>query len=168
MSFDVSAEAYGRFMGRYADPLAAPFATYAGVRPGDRALDVGCGPGALTARLVDVVGLGAVAAIDPSPSFVAATGRRFPGIDVRAGVAEPRGRHVRRAARAAARVLRRFAPRSAVPDPCGGVDRPRPGGGAGLTGQPKTCRRRSAFQRDSAYSSATSECTVIPPPVPNT
>ena len=31
----------------------------------------------------------------------------------------------------------------------------------------KTCRSRSAFQRDSAYSSATSECTVIPPPVPS-
>ena len=31
----------------------------------------------------------------------------------------------------------------------------------------KTRSRRSAFQRDSAYSSATSECTVIPPPVPS-
>ena len=34
-------------------------------------------------------------------------------------------------------------------------------------GQSKTRRRRSAFQRDSAYSSVTSEWTVIPPPVPS-
>ena len=34
MSFDVSAEAYLRFIGRYSEPLAARFADLAGVRPG--------------------------------------------------------------------------------------------------------------------------------------
>lgn len=86
--FDVSADAYGRFMGRYAEPLAGPFAAYAGVGPGDRVLDVGCGPGALTARLVDAVGLDAVAAVDPSAPFVDAIGHRLPGLDVRAAAAE--------------------------------------------------------------------------------
>ena len=88
MFFDVTADAYGRFMGRYAEPLADQFAAYAGVGPGDRVLDVGCGPGALTARLVDADGVERVTAIDPSPPFVAATARRFPGIDVREGAAE--------------------------------------------------------------------------------
>ncbi len=88
MTFDVSADAYGRFMGRYADPLAPLFADWAGVRAGQRALDVGCGPGALTAQLVQRLGAAAVAAVDPSAPFVAATSARFPGADVRAGVAE--------------------------------------------------------------------------------
>jgi SAM-dependent methyltransferase len=86
--FDVAAEAYGRFMGRFAEPLAGPFADRAGVAPGMRALDVGCGPGALTAELVRRLGPAAVAAIDPSPPFVAAARARFAEADVREGVAE--------------------------------------------------------------------------------
>ena len=88
VSFDVSADAYARFMGRWADPLAVVFAAYAGVRAGQRALDVGCGPGALTALLVERLGAEAVSAVDPSASFVAATRARLPGVDVRTGVAE--------------------------------------------------------------------------------
>ncbi len=88
MSFDVGAEAYARFMGRFSEPLATEFLGFAGVQPGQRALDVGCGPGALTARLVDLLGARQVAAIDPSESFVAAVGERFPAVDVRSGVAE--------------------------------------------------------------------------------
>ena len=86
--FDVAAEAYGRFMGRFAEPLARPFADRAGVAAGMRALDVGCGPGALTAELVRRLGPGAVAAVDPSPPFVAAVRARFGEIDVREAVAE--------------------------------------------------------------------------------
>jgi SAM-dependent methyltransferase len=88
MGFDVTADAYDRFMGRYSRPLASEFVELAGPRPGQRALDVGCGPGVLTAMLVDRLGAPSVSAIDPSSSFVAATRSRFPGVDVRLGVAE--------------------------------------------------------------------------------
>jgi len=88
VTFDVSADAYHRFMGRFSEPLAVQFADEAGVRQGQRAVDVGCGPGALTAQLVERLGASAVSAIDPSDSFVAAVRARFPGVDVRAGAAE--------------------------------------------------------------------------------
>ena len=88
MGFDVTADAYDRFMGRFSEPLAELFVEWADVRPGQRALDVGCGPGALTARLVERVGLGSVAALDPSDSFVAAARGRFPDLDVRRAAAE--------------------------------------------------------------------------------
>jgi len=88
MSFDVSADAYGRFMGRYSEQLAVSFADSAGLSAGDRVLDVGCGPGALTAQLVDRVGLGQVEAVDPSATFVEAARARFPGLAVRLAPAE--------------------------------------------------------------------------------
>ncbi len=88
MSFDVAADAYDRFMGRYSRLLAPQMADLAGVRPGDRVLDVGCGPGALTGELVDRVGPASVAAVDPSEPFVAAARTRHPGVDVRKASAE--------------------------------------------------------------------------------
>jgi SAM-dependent methyltransferase len=88
VSFAVSADAYGRFMGTFAEPLASQFAACLRLAPGQRALDVGCGPGALTAVLVAGLGAGSVSAVDPSESFVAAVGERLPGVDVRCGVAE--------------------------------------------------------------------------------
>jgi SAM-dependent methyltransferase len=88
VSFDVGAGAYARFMGRFSEPLAVRFLDFTGARAGWRALDVGCGPGALTARLVDRLGVPAVSAIDPSASFVLAARERFPGLDVSLGVAE--------------------------------------------------------------------------------
>ncbi|HEY0950578.1 class I SAM-dependent methyltransferase [Nocardioides sp.] len=88
MAFDVASDAYGRFMGRYSEPLADRLVERAGVRRGQRALDVGCGPGALTARLVDRLGPGQVSALDPSPPFVAAARERCRGVDVREGRAE--------------------------------------------------------------------------------
>lgn len=53
-----------------------------------RALDVGCGPGALTAELVQRLGSDSVAAVDPSSSFVDAVRQRHPGVDVRLSGAE--------------------------------------------------------------------------------
>ena len=88
MSFAVGAEAYDRFMGRYSVPLAPLFADLAGVAPGQRVLDVGCGPGALVTELVRRVGPAAVAAVDPSQGFVDAARARNPGVDVRAASAE--------------------------------------------------------------------------------
>lgn len=88
MSFEVAAEAYGRFMGRYSEQLAVIFADSAGLVPGQRALDVGCGPGALTAQLVERLGQDRVEAVDPSPPFVEAARDRFPGLDVRLAPAE--------------------------------------------------------------------------------
>ncbi len=88
MSFNVSADAYLRFMGQYSEPLAAQFADLAGVRRGQRILDVGCGPGALTAELVSRAGADAVSAVEPSASFAAAVGERLPGVDVRLSAAE--------------------------------------------------------------------------------
>ena len=88
MAFDVAADAYDRFMGRYSVLLSAQLADVAGVDAGQRVIDVGCGPGALTAELVARVGAGSVAAIDPSEPFVEAARARNPGADVRLGSAE--------------------------------------------------------------------------------
>ena len=89
-SFDVAADAYDRFMGRYSRLLSAQMADLAGVEAGrpKRVLDVGCGTGALTAELVARIGAESVAAVDPSGPFVAAMQARFPGVDVREAAAE--------------------------------------------------------------------------------
>jgi SAM-dependent methyltransferase len=86
--FAVAAEAYDRFMGRWSAPLAPLLADFAGVTAGQRVLDVGCGPGALTAELVGRVGSHSVSAVDPSEPFVAAASARHAGVDVRRGSAE--------------------------------------------------------------------------------
>ena len=88
MTFFVAADAYDRFMGRYSRLLSPQMADFAGVAPGQRALDVGCGPGALTAELVRRLGPEAVAAVDPSEPFVAAARERHPDVDVRVASAE--------------------------------------------------------------------------------
>jgi SAM-dependent methyltransferase len=88
VSFDVSAETYDRFMGRYSLLLSPQLADLAGVRRGQRVLDVGCGPGALTAELVTRLGPTAVAAVDPFEPFVAATRARNPGVKVLQASAE--------------------------------------------------------------------------------
>jgi len=87
-SFNVAADAYDRFMGRYSTLLSPQMAELAGIAPDQRVLDVGCGPGALTAVLVDRVGAGNVTAVDPSEPFVEAARRRFPNVDIRRAPAE--------------------------------------------------------------------------------
>jgi SAM-dependent methyltransferase len=88
MAFDVPADAYDDFMGRYSRPLAEPFTDFAGPPETGRALDVGCGPGALTGVLARRLGEGRVAAADPSQSFVEACRAGFPQADVRMAPAE--------------------------------------------------------------------------------
>jgi SAM-dependent methyltransferase len=88
VSFIVAADAYDRFMGRYSVPLAPRLADFAGVEAGQRVLDVGCGPGALTTELVGRVGAASVAAVDPSEPFVEAARERHPGVSVQQAAAE--------------------------------------------------------------------------------
>lgn len=87
-TFKTSADAYDSFMGRYSKPLSIQFADFANVSAGKLALDVGCGPGALTRVLVDRLGKKSVSAFDPSEQFVAECRAAFPGVDVRLGRAE--------------------------------------------------------------------------------
>jgi len=68
--------------------LADELIRVSGIEPGQRALDVGCGPGALTAALAELLGPGQVAAVDPSEPFVEACRGRVPGGEIRAGSAE--------------------------------------------------------------------------------
>jgi SAM-dependent methyltransferase len=88
MNFVAPAESYDRFMGRYSVQLAAQMADLARIEAGQRAVDVGSGPGALTRELVDRLGVIAVSAIDPAEQFVAALRDRYPGVDARVGPAE--------------------------------------------------------------------------------
>ncbi len=90
MAFDVAGDAYGRFMGRFSESLAEPFAEFAGVTAGrgGRVLDVGCGPGALTAFLVQRLGAAGVCGVDPSEPFVEAVRQRLPEVDIRHAIAE--------------------------------------------------------------------------------
>jgi SAM-dependent methyltransferase len=86
--FFANAEAYQQFMGRYSDRLAPEFAHAARVAAGERVIDVGCGSGALTSVLTEIVGAESVAGVDPSEPFVAEARARVPGADLRVGPAE--------------------------------------------------------------------------------
>ena len=88
MSFDVAANAYDRFMGSYADSLAERFVELISPHAGQTALDVGCGPGALTSALAGRVGSNAVSAVDPSDRFLDAVRSRLPGVVTRNARAE--------------------------------------------------------------------------------
>ena len=88
MTFEVPAEAYDAFMGRYSRHLSAQMADLAGVAAGQTVLDVGCGPGVLTTELATRVGAEAVTAVDPSERFVDAVRTRVPGAAVERASAE--------------------------------------------------------------------------------
>jgi SAM-dependent methyltransferase len=88
MTFAVAARSYDRYMGDYSRELAPRLMAFAGIEPGMRVLDVGCGPGALTTALAGRLGASRVAAADPSEQFVAACAGQVPGGDVRRAPAE--------------------------------------------------------------------------------
>jgi SAM-dependent methyltransferase len=80
--------AYASHVGRYGAGLAAGLLDVLGVARGERALDVGCGPGQLTAPLAERLGAEAVSAVDPSEAYVGACRRAVPGAHVGMGQAE--------------------------------------------------------------------------------
>ena len=88
MTFAMSRDSYDRYMGRYSDELASAFVSFVGVEQGMRALDVGCGPGALAEALAGRLGAASVAAADPSESLLAACADRVSGADVRQAAAD--------------------------------------------------------------------------------
>jgi SAM-dependent methyltransferase len=88
MGFEVAGTAYDRFMGRYSRALAPQLAEFAGVASGQRALDVGSGPGALTAELVERLGASEVVAVEPSAPFIDALRERLPGVEALRASAE--------------------------------------------------------------------------------
>jgi SAM-dependent methyltransferase len=83
-----AADAYDRHVGRYGATLAAALIEFARIGPGRRALDVGCGPGALTTALAQRLGPANVCAADPSEPFATACGSRLPGVEVVVAAAE--------------------------------------------------------------------------------
>lgn len=85
--FSVPADRYDRFVGRYSSALTPRFVAFSSLTSCP-VLDVGCGPGSLTAALASRCGPAGVAAIDPSEPFVAACRERVPGVDVRVASGE--------------------------------------------------------------------------------
>ncbi|OHV72033.1 SAM-dependent methyltransferase [Mesorhizobium sp. LCM 4576] len=72
-SFTVhAASGYEQLMGRWSRRLAPKFIDFAGLAPGEKILDVGCGTGSLTFELAKSAHLAEIQAIDFSPVFVAA------------------------------------------------------------------------------------------------
>lgn len=71
-----AASGYEQLMGRWSRRLATGFIDFAGVAPGERILDVGCGTGSLTFELAKYADLTEIQAIDFSPVFVEAAKQR--------------------------------------------------------------------------------------------
>jgi len=67
--FSVSA-GYERFMGRWSRLLAPAYIAFAGVKDGDRVLDVGTGTGALASALEAATTSSEIVGIDPSAGFI--------------------------------------------------------------------------------------------------
>jgi ubiquinone/menaquinone biosynthesis C-methylase UbiE len=86
--FSGPAELYDRFVGRYSPGLARAMCDAAGVRPGQSALDVGCGSGALVVALAVILGEQNVAGVDPSQPFVEAARAKVPGARLSVAAAE--------------------------------------------------------------------------------
>lgn len=88
VGFEVAAEHYQRFMGKFADPLALAFLRSLRSDLGFHVLDVGAGTGASTAPLAEMPGPSAVAAVEPSSAFVTSLRQRVSGLDVHLATAE--------------------------------------------------------------------------------
>jgi SAM-dependent methyltransferase len=62
---------YEHFMGRWSRLLAPPFMAFAGVKNGDRVLDVGTGTGSLAAAVESSMPASEIVGVDPSEGFIA-------------------------------------------------------------------------------------------------
>jgi SAM-dependent methyltransferase len=67
--FAMSAE-YERFMGRWSGLLAPDYIAFAGVKNGDRILDVGTGTGSLASTLETTMTSSEIVGVDPSAGFI--------------------------------------------------------------------------------------------------
>jgi ubiquinone/menaquinone biosynthesis C-methylase UbiE len=67
--FSMSAE-YERFMGRWSRLLAPVYVAFAGVKNGDRVLDVGTGTGSLASTLETTMTASEIVGVDPSEGFI--------------------------------------------------------------------------------------------------
>ena len=63
-------EAYENYMGRWSARLAPLFLNFAGIRDGERALDVGCGTGILSRAVAGAAPRSEVVGVDPSETFI--------------------------------------------------------------------------------------------------
>jgi SAM-dependent methyltransferase len=86
-TFRVAAETYDRHVGRYAHALGSALIEFGAIEPGMRALDVGCGPGALTGQLAQRLGNANVRGAEPSAPFAEACRQRV-GVEVVSASAE--------------------------------------------------------------------------------
>lgn len=66
------ADGYEAFMGRWSKRLAPVFLDFAGIRDGERVLDVGCGTGSMTFSIIERADVAAIEAIDFEEQFVEA------------------------------------------------------------------------------------------------
>lgn len=86
--FVAGSDAYDCHMGRYSRELAGPLIALAGIARGFSVLDVGCGTGALTRALANLLAPDHVSAVDPSERFVATCHSRVEGANVLVARAE--------------------------------------------------------------------------------
>jgi SAM-dependent methyltransferase len=66
-----TSEGYERFMGRWSRLLAPAYISFAGIRDGERILDVGTGTGSVASTLAAAVPSSEIVGIDPSEAFIA-------------------------------------------------------------------------------------------------
>ncbi|GAB2750591.1 class I SAM-dependent methyltransferase [Kitasatospora kifunensis] len=83
-AFSLAADEYDEANGGFFNPIGARLARLAGLRPGDRVLDIGCGRGAvLFAALAEVGREGYVVGVDLAPGMVRATAAQAAGRGLR-------------------------------------------------------------------------------------